>query len=590
MTQERVPLPNSIDPENLTMDSLDWDKDQIFSSSQLVDLAGSFVDQIKLLNELIETYNSVLVDEKLRILSEIEQLTQTIRDKYPSNFLTGIKNYQENINDKLWVQIHKQQELLSPAIIKSSIEDIVAHISPGVLVQLMQVLSEKKLQPQLLDALYLPNDNSKEADRFRSFLAHHTIRFLGGSNSRNFEILNKQTHEVLILKLEYRLGAPKEIDRQLRNGVLKDTIVPIFAERQAIIQHNRFGQSTCSLLVLPFSQSKDLSFHSLFLPTKPPLIYKNTIKFGIQMADIFLTLQAADCAFSDGKAANILVNTLGNLEIADTKAFIPTVNGLFSKTKILEKGYHLITTDFMNPPELVQAQEPIHADSMHVYMLGKNLYQIMAQYKGTPLQDLTIDDEHFQAPVFKTLEGELFKKLIQGAIEPEYTHRITLTQARQQLQVIDHLVLCRQGLLWSRDNSSRGLLSYFVEPNNKKLERFMKESSLRIKDYPLDILMHQSQALQALVAVIEQIKSEAKDSISENKFSGINKIITAAFDTMLSATSNQNMDSVIQQTEQTLRTMMLKDHKQMTQQYKSKLKTINEAPEEQSQKSPRSRW
>jgi hypothetical protein len=100
MTQERVPLPNSIDPENLTMDSLDWDKDQIFSSSQLVDLAGSFVDQIKLLNELIETYNSVLVDEILRILSEIEQLTQTIRDKYPSNFLTGIKNYQENIRER----------------------------------------------------------------------------------------------------------------------------------------------------------------------------------------------------------------------------------------------------------------------------------------------------------------------------------------------------------------------------------------------------------------------------------------------------------------------------------------------------------
>jgi hypothetical protein len=90
----------------------------------------------------------------------------------------------------------------------------------------------------------------------------------------------------------------------------------------------------------------------------------------------------------------------------------------------------------MIPPEIPLSRRwnnPIQVDAMHVYLLGKNLYQMITQCDDTKLLDLTPDERHFEDHIFLTAQGKIFKNLIQSAIDQNPKTRITLRKARKRL-------------------------------------------------------------------------------------------------------------------------------------------------------------
>ncbi len=316
----------------------------------------------------------------------------------------------------------------------SSVQKFVADLSADDLVIFMQILSKgSKMSPEEL------------TQHFPLIMANYSISFLEGGNAQNFKIVNKITSEAHVLKIDYRDNVPRTLENQLRAGALKSIFVPLFVEREATFDHAQVfvfdpindthnHRITCSLLVTSFLKSKDLKSYLSQAPHDERI--QNAMRYGKQMADIFLALQKNNCAFLDSKNSNWLIGDDDRLQLADTKSFLPTEGSFFDIKKCAEEGYTLSASQFMIPPEIPASRasnKPIQVDAMHVYLLGKNLYQMITQCDDTKLLELTPDERHFEDPIFLTAQGQIFKHLIQSAIHPNPKTRITLNKARERL-------------------------------------------------------------------------------------------------------------------------------------------------------------
>ena len=312
----------------------------------------------------------------------------------------------------------------------SSVQKFVADLSADDLVTFMQILSKgSKMSPEEL------------TQHFPLIMANYSISFIGGGNAQNFKIVNKITSEAYVLKIDYRDNVPRKLENQLRAGALKSIFVPLFVEREATFDHAQVfvhdtlnHRITCSLLVTSFLKSKDLKSYISQAPHYERI--QNAMRYGKQMADIFLALQKNNCAFLDSKNSNWLIGDDDRLQLADTKSFLPTQGSFFDIKECAEKGYTLSTSYFMIPPEIPPSRasnKPIKVDAMHVYLLGKNLYQMITQCDDTKLLELTPDESHFEDPIFLTAQGQIFKNLIQSAIDQNPKTRITLSKARKRL-------------------------------------------------------------------------------------------------------------------------------------------------------------
>lgn len=420
--------------------------------------------QMALLNTEIAAYNRIYnVKDKLKALTRIEASAQAIREAYPGNYLSKITNYNAEININFFNQVKQQRvrlnERLSPPVpiipaLKppTTLEEMVAQISPEKLKKMMEILSfGTNFRINDLGNLYpKASRNESKADKeeremFASFLANHTISYLGGGNAQNFRIQRKNSSEEKVLKVEYRFDSPKAAARDLRENALKGKMTSISTERQSTFYHARHGLTTCSLLVTPLIRGGDLEKHISLLPKDNHARSTHTIDLGTQMADMFLAIQP-NYAFTDPKTSNWLVNENGKLQIADDKSFVPAKKGVYIEQFADQKGYDgIITSGYMYPKELDRGTFDV--DSMHVHMLGKNLYQIMTNCDNDTLRNLKPDkvksglfrkssDFYFDKPVFKTPEGQLIKEIIKQAIQPDAKNRISLIEARRQLAAI----------------------------------------------------------------------------------------------------------------------------------------------------------
>jgi hypothetical protein len=315
----------------------------------------------------------------------------------------------------------------------SSVQKFVEGLPADNLVTFMQILSKgSNMSPVEL------------TQHFPLIMEKYSISFIGGGNAQNFKIVNKSTSEAYVLKIDYRDNVPRELENQLRKGALNSIFVPLFVEREATFDHAQVfvldpindtlnHRITCSLLVTSFLESKDLNSYISQAPNDQGI--QNAMRYGKQMADIFLALQKNDCAFLDSKNSNWLIGD-DRLQLADTKSFLPTKGGFFKIEECAEKGYTLSTSYFMIPPEIPLSRDrnkPIRVDKMHVYLLGKNLYQMITQCDDMKLRELTSDERHFKDDIFLTVRGQIFKNLIQRAIDQNPKKRITLSEARERL-------------------------------------------------------------------------------------------------------------------------------------------------------------
>lgn len=463
------------------------------------DKLGKFIAEVNLemekLNVLIESYNRATdKTEKTQILFTIHQEQKRINNLYPADIMNACKSYRDQFHSDLFKEIQKQfkllgfpsvnddflkQHLACPTIPPdpSSLAEIIANMSPEKANKMLELLSKGRIGDlKGIEKLFAPNEPGY-AD-YQRFLATHKIEFLGGNNSRNYKVTTLANGEEWVLKVDNRLDAPKDAEALLRASSLRDVLSPVYADRTAT-----HGESTRTLLVTDFCKGGNLEEHGNKM-AKDRERAQSALNIYTQMGIILKNLSTDGCAFPDMKNSNWLVNERGILQIADTKSFAFTNEGMLDFTTKANRWYSILSTPFMSPPEISLRAS---ADKMHSFMLGKNLYQYLS---GCPCS--YIDNKNnaalfdFSQPIFSTPEGQEFQELIKATVHMSPAKRISMDIAVERLQAIESKVATREMLKGLKDLNEPTLADFIREKEElvhtaTKIQLISLQEDIKIK-------------------------------------------------------------------------------------------------------------
>lgn len=402
------------------------------------------------INQLIDLYNQQDKDSgKIDTLKEIQKKIQEVDYKYKPRQIAYSPGYQA-AHDMLFKEIQYQRTSLgissfSSSKKSSSLTEVIANMSPEKINQLLGILNKGRaayldvlnkgraadLDTELKE-LYPAADMSEEAKAFRQFLKNHEISFLGGGNSKNFKVTRLKDGSESVLKVDNRLNMPRNIEFHLREK-LGDKFAPIDAERTAIGKDYDGYPIQRTILVTEFCKGGSVDQQRAQLTTVPELV-ENTGKIFEQMSTTMLEIQEAGCMFPDAKITNWLVDEDNKIRLADTKSFLFTNKDGQYRPGIPGNEYSgLLSTQGFRPPEF--GQYTLNADSVHAYILGKNLYYYTSGKRANGDDGAQYD---FNSEVFKTREGAEYKELIEGLIKPDPSERMPIREAVDRLFMINN--------------------------------------------------------------------------------------------------------------------------------------------------------
>lgn len=170
------------------------------------------------INNSIKQYNNTQDSEKkLAILKEMQNEIQAFNYRYPMKMYENSMEYC-SVQEALFTEIKYQYaslgqtSLLDPATKQPLLNEVIANMSPEKTNKLLSILDKVKSNKlgSELQTLYDVTDSSQEAQKFREFLKTHEITFLGGSNSKNFNVSRIADGHEAVLKVDNRLDMPRE--------------------------------------------------------------------------------------------------------------------------------------------------------------------------------------------------------------------------------------------------------------------------------------------------------------------------------------------------------------------------------------------
>jgi len=131
------------------------------------------------------------------------------------------------------------------------------------------------------------------------------------------------------------------------------------------------------------------------------------------------------------------------IKIVDTKSLMPTENGVYKKSPVNEWYEDLIETLGISPPEFRKNPPVFSVDKAHVYMLGKDLYQILMGYDVSDLARNSRKGIVFCTNVFRGVEGETFKRMIELMITPDPAKRPSMMDVLKTLKDLKNYHACQ---------------------------------------------------------------------------------------------------------------------------------------------------
>lgn len=398
------------------------------------------------INALIQEFNKV--QDKLKqitILKDIYRYKQKMDNKYSDIDISASNEYQNAIQFQLFNQIKEQFKVCGiPSLCNllnsnpdvseppNSLAEIIANMGPSKAKKLLEILSEgAAFDRNMLIQLYQSTD--PEYHEYQDFLGNNAINFLGGGNSLNFMVTPTNGTPPYVLKIENRLGMPKEVADYLNRHSLKNILTNVLVERK--ITGFKDGYFiTRNIIITEFCNYGDLVTQSASVPKEQKI--ELALNIYTQMAHILLNVAEDKCAFTDMKNSNWLLDSKGKLRLADTKSFIPTgQDGFVIELDNESAGYGLAYSAFMHPPDFNNTI--FSADNVHSFMLGKNLYQYLTDCDSDYLYDKNSSSQYsFDSLVFQTSAGKKLKHLITELINPNPNARLTMKQIIERLEDI----------------------------------------------------------------------------------------------------------------------------------------------------------
>lgn len=440
--------------------------DELMTARYSDDEFNEFLNDVgsvhKQLSKIIKEYNRTSnVENKKKRLKVMLHLLREIENKYPAYLLTDSSIYR-NIKAHIFKEVKAQYAAFEinsitgeNAADPASIAEIITNMSPDKADELTGILQRHQVCNRVsLSSLYDQSDTSQEAKNWCNFLNNHQISFLGGGNSKNYKVVNNDSGRIEVLKVDDNSN-PNSIQNKLQSiKHLKEVYINITSERQTYHLPN-LGQS---LKVTEFFPCGDLQS----AVTKPMDMEKrlsNTLNVFSQMTDVMKILIDNQLFFPDSKNANWLLDSEGNLKIADTKSFLYLdENGQYDRNSESNKycGKPFVTPGL--EIDEIYDNKPYAADKLHAYILAKNLYQGLTGCDMDTL--LRIDNSDidrndieqgntgfkFNHAIFQSPEGKIY----QSMIEKLHSHDMSVKDAQP---VFDFIKLCRQARLVIHDTT-----------------------------------------------------------------------------------------------------------------------------------------
>lgn len=445
---------------------------------------GKIKKGIEKVNNLINQYNTAVdKPEKLQVLYEIYQERKRIDNLLPVGDIADsqyssddLLDYRNKFYHSLFKELKEQFKnlgviSLNEASLKESLRsdshyipdsstlpEILANMAPEKANLMAKILLDKRSfgdRVEMLKNLFLANE--PEYENFNAFMTEHTIEIISDrGNSRNFKFRNIDSGDVFVLKLDNRMLESKVVDGRLREGALEKYVTPIMVERSVDI-----STGTRTLLLTEYCPGGSLLSHQKRQTGEKEKL-KSALIIYRQMADILEEIRTNGYAFIDMKNSNWLMDDNDRLRISDTKSFVFT-----DTEQVSDPEVH--STNFQ-PPEFSSTKE-FPADTMHSYILGKNLYQYLIGPVAFSLEmEGLCSNLDFSADVFKTEQGQLLKTLIQSMIKPDFNDRISVAEARSQLVFIDNIENIR-----SCNVALQELKNYKFGKNDSYMNAFIQE-------------------------------------------------------------------------------------------------------------------
>ncbi|KTD42561.1 hypothetical protein [Legionella parisiensis] len=410
------------------------------------------------INILIDNYNLEINDaEKRDFLKQIQTKIQEFDCKYRQKHFAESPAYRE-AHAFLFKEIQHQYASLGVTSLVTSpshsspLSELIANMSPEKADKLLDILVNntskgltkaelvaKDFKKELVN-LYEKSDKSPEAEAFRKFLKEHEISYLGGGNSKNFKITNISDNSELVLKVDYRLSMPRNVETHLREK-LQDRFIPLHTDRMATCLDRATGDTiTRSIQVTEYCGGGSVVDHRQQLK-KWTEVEKFTGDIFEQMARTLLDIQEAGCMFPDSKLTNWLIDDLDQVQMGDTKSFVFTDEKGKYRLGLPQNAYgSFLDTKGFRPPEFddliaYPKETTLDADAVHAYILGKNLY-IYAAGKVPQGHDGAKFD--FTPQIFSMINGPAYKELIVGLVNPDPAKRMPVREALDRLFLINN--------------------------------------------------------------------------------------------------------------------------------------------------------
>lgn len=316
---------------------------------------------------------------------------------------------------------------------------------------LMQPSNNLATQLQYLYG-FLPQ--GQEAHNWATFIANHTFRHLGGSNSHIYWVENSLNHSGRILKVENRRQRARHIATDVRTQ-LPHLFPPLEALRSVEV-HRKDGLRgvvTRNLLVTKYCTGGSLDAHRHSIRRDGNrAIYAATAKIMGQMAQALLDIQESEACFTDAKIDNWGIDVdLTQIQVLDDKGFIKTFNGKYSSS--IEGNIRIIYTPGFEPSEINDPD--FDAEKFHAFVFGANIASYLT---GLHPSDVTPDH-----PLFCGKIGKAYFHLVHNLTNANPALRMSLSGALILLRELECKIsseckkVCRKGNspLWVSSNSAK---------------------------------------------------------------------------------------------------------------------------------------
>ncbi|MCR9192297.1 MAG: hypothetical protein NXI01_06505 [Gammaproteobacteria bacterium] len=437
--------------------------DSIKSRAYLLKFHQALTPDIAHLNNLIAIYHQAQTpNEKKQAIYMLETAMLDIDRKYPDDLMRICPDYHSTFHKNLFSAIQQEKKALGLLPDESTLnfQEFVALMPPEKIDRMLLILITPGFTREKLYDVYDADEKGRNV--FLALIDNYDIEIMKGNNSKNFTLTDKTTDAITVLKVEKRMSVPKEGAHHLRTHSMAETFTPIQSERQAMcIDPNTKSATVRTILFTTFEQGGDLEYHA---KTHPNLEKKldDALFIYIQMALILEKIQADGHVFLDMKNSNWLIDSFGELLIADTKSFLwsdDEEEREVQRTHIKNTFYSVLCSYQMNPPEYydyANKDASISVEKLHAFMLGKNLYQYMETCEANgflrldqmrdmqKLENIKSKDSYihrardlpFTNTIFETERGKEIKRLIGMLVLEDPEDRITLQTLIENLAFI----------------------------------------------------------------------------------------------------------------------------------------------------------